>query len=155
MNEQKNDLRKEFIKHLLGHRGSYTDFFEIELVHITERIMAHLPWPIKWVCNYMQLMAMCKVMMINRGGGRKRRQGWQQGQMRMRTRTIIDVKRSWWGGGGRSRGQQQGWMATRTSMVIRSWWVGGGRRRRQGWQQGQKRMRRIRTRTIIEVKRSW
>ena len=46
MSEQKNDLCKEFIKHLLGHGGSYTDLFEIELVHITERIMAHLPCPI-------------------------------------------------------------------------------------------------------------
>ena len=52
MSEQKHDLRKEFIKHLLRLGGSYTDLFEIELVHITERIIAHLPCPIKWVCNY-------------------------------------------------------------------------------------------------------
>ena len=45
MNEQKNDLCKEFIKHLLGHGGSYIDLFEIELVHITEKIMVHLPPP--------------------------------------------------------------------------------------------------------------
>ena len=44
--EQEHDLRKEFIKHLLGHGGSYTDVFEIELVvHIVERIIAHLPTP--------------------------------------------------------------------------------------------------------------
>ena len=53
MSEQTNDLRKEFIKHLLEHGGSYTELFEIELVRITERIMVHLPCPIKWVCNYM------------------------------------------------------------------------------------------------------
>ena len=45
MNEQTNDLHKEFIKHLLEHGGSYTDLFEIELVHIVERIMVHLPPP--------------------------------------------------------------------------------------------------------------
>ena len=53
MKEQKNGLCKEFIKILLGHRGSYTDLFDIiELVHIQERIIAHLPCLIKWVCNY-------------------------------------------------------------------------------------------------------
>ena len=45
MNEQKNDLRKEFIKYLLENRGSYTDLFEFELVQIAERIMAYLPPP--------------------------------------------------------------------------------------------------------------
>ena len=45
MSEQKNDLCKEFIKHLLGHGGSYTDLFEKKLVHVTESIMAHLPSP--------------------------------------------------------------------------------------------------------------
>ena len=43
MSEQKNYLRKEFIKHLLGHRGSIIDEFKIELVLIAERILAHLP----------------------------------------------------------------------------------------------------------------
>ena len=40
MNEQKNVLHKEFMKHFLRHGGSYTDVFEIDkLVHIAERIM--------------------------------------------------------------------------------------------------------------------
>ena len=43
MSEQKNDLGAEIIKHLLGHGGSQTDMFEIEL--IAERIMAYLPPP--------------------------------------------------------------------------------------------------------------
>ena len=45
MSDQKTNLCKEFIKHLLGHGGSHTDVFEIEMVHIVERIMAHLPPP--------------------------------------------------------------------------------------------------------------
>ena len=45
MSEQKNDLRKEFLKHLLKNRGSYTDVFKIQLVHIAERILVHLPLP--------------------------------------------------------------------------------------------------------------
>ena len=45
MCEQKNDPRKGFIKHLLGHGGSYTGLFEIELIQIMEGIMAHLPPP--------------------------------------------------------------------------------------------------------------
>ena len=45
LNEQKNDLRKDFIKHLLGHGGSYTNLIEIELVQSREAIMAHLPPP--------------------------------------------------------------------------------------------------------------
>ena len=43
MNEQTNDIRTDFIKHLLGHGGSYTDVFKIELVLIAKKIMAHLP----------------------------------------------------------------------------------------------------------------
>ena len=43
MSEQKNDLGAEFIKHLLGHVGSHTDVFEIEL--IVERTMAYLTPP--------------------------------------------------------------------------------------------------------------
>ena len=64
MSEQKKDLRNRFIKHLLGHRGSYTDLFEIELVQITEGIMVHLPPPHQLhhvplkgyviLCNYWQ-----------------------------------------------------------------------------------------------------
>ena len=45
MSEQKYDLHKEFIKILLGHRASYIDVFEIEMVHIAQRIFAHLPPP--------------------------------------------------------------------------------------------------------------
>ena len=45
ISEQKNDLCKEFVTYLLGHGGSYVDVFEIELVHIGERIMAHLSPP--------------------------------------------------------------------------------------------------------------
>ena len=45
MSEQKKDLRNRFIKHLLGHGGSYTVLFEIELVQIMEGIMSHLPPP--------------------------------------------------------------------------------------------------------------
>ena len=41
MSQQKNDLPKEFIKQELRHGGSYTDLFEIKLVRIVERIMAH------------------------------------------------------------------------------------------------------------------
>ena len=44
MNEQTNDICTNFIKHLLGHGGSYTDdVFKIELVLIAVTIMAHLP----------------------------------------------------------------------------------------------------------------
>ena len=42
MSEQKNHLYKEFIKHLFGHGGLYTDVFKIEPVQITEGIMSHL-----------------------------------------------------------------------------------------------------------------
>ena len=45
MSEQRNDLRKEFIKQVFGHGGSYADWFQIELVHNAERIMAYLPPP--------------------------------------------------------------------------------------------------------------
>ena len=45
MSEQKQDLLNRFIKHLLGHEGSYTDLFEIEVVQITKGTMSHLPPP--------------------------------------------------------------------------------------------------------------
>ena len=45
MSEQENDLCKEFIKQVFGHGGTYIDWFQIELVHNWERIMAHLPLP--------------------------------------------------------------------------------------------------------------
>ena len=45
MSEQTNDLQKEFIKQVLRHGGLYTDLFEIELVIIVVRIMAHSPTP--------------------------------------------------------------------------------------------------------------
>ena len=47
ISEQKKDVLNRFLKHLLGHGGLYTDLFEIELVHIAGRIMAHLPPPHK------------------------------------------------------------------------------------------------------------
>ena len=81
MSEQKNDLCKEFIKHLLEHGGSYTDLFEIKLVHIAERIngVSTSTTPsttcfITGVCNSIYLMAMSKVMLTKRGGGRRRRE---------------------------------------------------------------------------------
>ena len=43
MSKQKKYLAKGFIKHMLGHRESYTDLIEIELVQIKEDVMAHLP----------------------------------------------------------------------------------------------------------------
>ena len=42
MSDEKKDLHKGFIKHLLGHGGSYTDLFQIKLVQITEGTMAPL-----------------------------------------------------------------------------------------------------------------
>ena len=45
MSEQRKDLLNRYIKHVLVHRGSYTDLFEIELFQIIERIMSHLPPP--------------------------------------------------------------------------------------------------------------
>ena len=45
MSEQEQDLCKRFIKDLLGHGGSYTGLFEIELVQITEGIISLLPPP--------------------------------------------------------------------------------------------------------------
>ena len=45
MSEQKKDLLNKFMKHMLGHRGPYTDLFEIELVQTTEGMMLHLPPP--------------------------------------------------------------------------------------------------------------
>ena len=61
ISEQKKYLCNRFIKHLLGHWGSYPDLFEIELVQITEGIMSHLSPPqqlhhachIEWVYNSM------------------------------------------------------------------------------------------------------
>ena len=41
------DLHKEFLdlEQVVGHGGTYTDLLEIKLVHIAEKIMAHLPTP--------------------------------------------------------------------------------------------------------------
>ena len=37
MSEHKHNLRKEFIKYLLRHAGSYADMYEIKSVQIMER----------------------------------------------------------------------------------------------------------------------
>ena len=56
MSEQKNYLRKEFIKHSLGHVGSCIDEFKIELVLIAGReywhiYLHHNNYNIEQVCN--------------------------------------------------------------------------------------------------------
>ena len=45
ISEQKKHIHNRFIKHLLGHRVSYTDYVEMELVQTTEEIMSHQPPP--------------------------------------------------------------------------------------------------------------
>ena len=67
------------MEHLLGHGGSYTDVFEIELIHITERIMAHLSPP-------HQLQHVPLKGYGGGGGGGKLQQGW------MTTRTIVVMR---------------------------------------------------------------